>query len=197
MTAPSDNPPIRPDRTVVLVGLMGVGKSAIGRRLAKRLDLPFIDADAEIEAAAGSTVEEFFEQHGEAAFRAGERRVIARLLDGEPHVLATGGGAFMDAETRRLVKSRGISIWLNAELDTLVDRVSRRNNRPLLKNGDARQVLSDLMAVRNPVYAEADIAVASVDQPLGEMTDRVADALRDWIAAHPERSRRPEPSTEP
>ena len=130
MTALSDKPRIRPGRTVVLVGLMGVGKSAIGRRLARRLDLPFIDADAEIEAAAGSTIEEFFEQHGEAAFRAGERRVIARLLDGEPHVLATGGGAFMDAETRSLVKSRGISIWLNADLDTLVDRVVRRNNRP-------------------------------------------------------------------
>lgn len=193
MTALSDKPRIRPGRTVVLVGLMGVGKSAIGRRLARRLDLPFIDADAEIEAAAGSTIEEFFEQHGEAAFRAGERRVIARLLDGEPHVLATGGGAFMDAETRSLVKSRGISIWLNADLDTLVDRVVRRNNRPLLKGGDERQILSDLMAVRNPVYAEADIAVASVDQPLGEMTDRVADALRDWVAAHPERARRPEP----
>ncbi len=193
MTALSDNPRIHPGRTVVLVGLMGVGKSAIGRRLARRLDLPFIDADAEIEAAAGSTIEEFFEQHGEAAFRAGERRVIARLLDGEPHVLATGGGAFMDAETRSLVKSRGISIWLNADLDTLVDRVVRRNNRPLLKGGDERQILSDLMAVRNPVYAEADIAVASVDQPLGEMTDRVADALRDWVAAHPERAWRPEP----
>lgn len=193
MTALSDKPRIRPGRTVVLVGLMGAGKSAIGRRLARRLDLPFIDADAEIEAAAGSTIEEFFEQHGEAAFRAGERRVIARLLDGEPHVLATGGGAFMDAETRSLVKSRGISIWLNADLDTLVDRVIRRNNRPLLKGGDERQILSDLMAVRNPVYAEADIAVASVDQPLGEMTDRVADALRDWVAAHPERARRPEP----
>ena len=99
----------------------------------------------------------------------------------------------MDADTRNLVKSRGISIWLNADLDTLVDRVIRRNNRPLLKGGDERQILSDLMAVRNPVYAEADIAVASVDQPLGEMTDRVADALRDWVAAHPERARRPEP----
>ena len=193
MTAPSDNPRLRPDRTVVLVGLMGVGKSAVGRRLAKRLDLPFIDADSEIEAAAGSTIEEFFEQHGEVAFRAGERRVIARLLDSEPHVLATGGGAFMDADTRNLVKSRGISIWLNADLDTLVERVSRRNNRPLLKNGDARQILSRLMAARNPVYAEADITVASVDQPLGEMTDRVADALQNWVAAHPERARRPVP----
>lgn len=193
MTAHSEISQYRPDRTLVLVGLMGVGKSAVGRRLARRFDLPFVDADAEIEAAAGSSIEEFFEQHGEAAFRAGERRVIARLLDGERHVLATGGGAFMDAETRRLIKSRGISIWLNADLDTLVERVSRRNNRPLLKNGNARQVLSDLMAVRNPVYAEADITVASVDRPLVEMTVRVADALQDWIAARPERAQRPAP----
>ena len=170
---------------------MGAGKSAVGRRLAKRLELPFVDADLEIEAAAGSSIEEFFEQHGEAAFRAGERRVIARLLEGAPHVLATGGGAFMDPETRSLVRTRGVSIWLNADLDTLVERVSRRNNRPLLKNGDARQVLSDLMAARNPIYAEADIVVASADQPLGEMTVQVADALLDWIAANPERARRP------
>ena len=173
---------------------MGVGKSAVGRRLAKRFDLPFVDADAEIEAAAGSTIEEFFEQHGEAAFRAGERRVIARLLDGETHILATGGGAFMDPETRSLVKTRGISVWLNADLDTLVERVSRRNNRPLLKNGDMKQILSDLMAERNPVYAEADITVASVDQPLGEMAVQVAAALHDWMAAHPGRAQRPAPS---
>ena len=193
MTAHSETSRLRVDRTVVLVGLMGVGKSAVGRRLARRLDLPFIDADAEIEAAAGNSIEELFRQHGEAEFRAGERRVIARLLEGEPHVLATGGGAFMDPETRSLVRARGISIWLNADLDTLVERVSRRNNRPLLKNGDARQTLSDLMAIRNPVYAEADITVASVDRPLGEMTVRVADALQDWIAAHPERALRPPP----
>ncbi len=193
MTAHSETVPLRPGRTVVLVGLMGAGKSAVGRRLARRLDLPFVDADAEIEAAAGTTIEELFEQHGEDAFRAGERRVIARLLDGAPHVMATGGGAFMDPETRRLVRARGISIWLNADLDTLVERVSRRNNRPLLKNGDARRILSDLMAVRNPFYAEADIAVTSADRPLGEMTDRVADALRDWMAAHPDRARCPAP----
>jgi len=193
MTAHSETSRLRVDRTVVLVGLMGVGKSAVGRRLARRLDLPFIDADAEIEAAAGNSIEELFRQHGEAEFRAGERRVIARLLEGEPHVLATGGGAFMDPATRSLVKARGISIWLNADLNTLVERVSRRSNRPLLKNGDARQTLSDLMAVRNPVYAEADITVASVDRPLGEMTVRVADALQDWIASHPERALRPAP----
>ena len=193
MTAHSETSRLRIDRTVVLVGLMGVGKSAVGRRLARRLDLPFIDADAEIEAAAGNSIEELFRQHGEAEFRAGERRVIARLLEGEPHVLATGGGAFMDPRTRSLVRARGISIWLNADLDTLVERVSRRSNRPLLKNGDARQTLSDLMAIRNPVYAEADITVASVDRPLGEMTVRVADALQDWIAAHPERALGPAP----
>ena len=117
-----------------------------------------------------------------------------RLLDGETHILATGGGAFMDPETRSLVKTRGISVWLNADLDTLVERVSRRNNRPLLKNGDMKQILSDLMAERNPVYAEADITVASVDQPLGEMAVQVADALHDWMAAHPGRAQRPAPS---
>ncbi len=180
----------RIERTIVLVGLMGVGKSAVGRRLAKQLDLPFVDADAEIEAAAGSSISDFFERHGEAAFRDGERRVIARLLDGRPHVLATGGGAFMDPETRVLTKSRGISIWLNADLDTLVERVSRRKDRPLLKDGDAQQVLSDLMAVRNPIYAEADIVVESVNLPLGEMTVRVTEALYNWIAACPRRARR-------
>jgi len=181
----------RIERTIVLVGLMGVGKSAVGRRLAKQLDLPFVDADAEIEAAAGSSISDFFEQHGEAAFRDGERKVIARLLDGKPHVLATGGGAFMGPETRLLIKLRGISIWLNADLDTLVERVSRRNDRPLLKDGNARQILSDLMAVRNPIYAESDIVVESVNLPLGEMTVRVTEALCNWIAACPERARRP------
>ena len=193
MTSHSEITRPRPERTIVLVGLMGAGKSAVGRRLAKRLDLPFIDADAEIEAAAGCTIEEFFEQHGEAAFRVGERRVIARLLEGDPHVLATGGGAYLDVETRSLVKSRGISIWLNADLETLVERVNRRNNRPLLKNGNVRQILSDLMTMRNPVYAEADITVASVDRPLGEMTVQVANALQDWIAANPQRAQRPAP----
>jgi len=181
----------RLDRTVVLVGLMGVGKSAVGRRLAKRLELPFVDADAEIEAAAGSSITDYFEHHGETAFRKGERKVIARLLDGEPHVLATGGGAFMDDETRALIKNRGVSIWLNADLDTLIERVGRRNNRPLLKNGDPRTILMDLMAVRNPVYAQADIAVESINQPLGEMTLRVAEILHDWVSANPERARRP------
>lgn len=179
------------DRTVVLVGLMGVGKSAIGRRLAKKLALPFVDADVEIEAAAGSSIVDYFEAYGEAAFRDGERKVIARLLEGEPHVLATGGGAFMDVETRALIKEKGISIWLNADLDTLVERVSRRNTRPLLRNGDPHKILEELMAIRNPIYAEADIAVESDNQPLGEMTARVAEHLHDWIAANPERARRP------
>jgi len=179
------------DRTIVLVGLMGVGKSAVGRRLAKRLELPFVDADAEIEAAAGRSISDYFELHGESAFRDGERKVIARLLDGEPHVLATGGGAFMDEETRALIKSRGISIWLNADLETLVERVGRRNNRPLLKGGDPRTILTSLMEVRNPLYAQADIAVESVNQPLGEMTIRVAEILHDWVSANPERARRP------
>src|SRR5262249_29144580 len=125
-------------RPIVMVGMMGAGKSAIGRRLAQRLGLPFVDADAEIERAAGCTIEEIFEKHGEAIFRDGERRVIARLLEGPVGVLATGGGAFMDPETRARIRSRAITVWLKADLDTLVDRVSRRSHRPLLTNGDPR-----------------------------------------------------------
>src|SRR5579863_1922789 len=123
-------------RTVALVGLMGAGKTSIGKRLAQELHLPFIDADSEIEQAAGESVEDIFERHGEAFFRDGERRVIARILDGPPHVLATGGGAFMDPSTRALLASRAIVVWLKADIEVLLARVARRNNRPLLKNGD-------------------------------------------------------------
>ena len=153
------------DKSIVLVGLMGVGKSCIGRRLADRMELPFVDADAEIEAAAGSDIEDIFALHGEAAFRDGERRVIARLLDGPAIVLATGGGAFIDDATRAKIRERGISVWLSADIEVLVTRVSRRSNRPLLKNGDPRKVLESLMAERDPVYATADIAVRSSDGP--------------------------------
>src|SRR5215472_3510211 len=151
MTIPS--PPLSPaqaneaapawqsDRPVVLVGLMGAGKSSIGRRLAQRLDLPFVDADKEIETAAGCTIEEIFERFGEAAFRDGERRVILRLLDQPPHVLATGGGAFMDAAVRTRVREVATSVWLHADIELLLKRVSRRSNRPLLKGGDPRAVL--------------------------------------------------------
>jgi shikimate kinase len=150
-----------PRRTIVLVGLMGAGKSKIGRRLAARLNLPFCDSDHEIEAAAGESIEEIFANRGERVFRDGERRVIARLLAQPVHVLATGGGAFMDPETRQLIGERGVSLWLRADLDVLVSRVSRRNNRPLLKSGNARAVLATLIEQRHPVYAAADVVVDS------------------------------------
>ncbi|HWK47450.1 MAG TPA: shikimate kinase [Stellaceae bacterium] len=149
------------DRTVVLVGLMGAGKTSIGQRLARRLGLGFVDADHEIETAANCTISEIFARHGEAAFRTGERRVIARLLEAPPHVLATGGGAFMDPSTRERIRARGISVWLRADLDTLVARVGRRGNRPLLAGDDPRAVLERLIAIRHPIYAEADIIVDS------------------------------------
>src|SRR5215468_8121452 len=144
-----------PGRAIVLVGLMGAGKSKIGRRLAARLGLPFFDSDPEIEAAAGETIEEIFTNRGEQVFRDGERRVIARLLAQPVHVLATGGGAFMDPATRAVIARRGISLWLRADLDILVARVSRRSNRPLLKSGDPRAILAELIERRYPVYAEA------------------------------------------
>lgn len=172
-----------PDRTVALVGLMGAGKSAIGRRLAQRLGLPFVDADVEIEAAAGCSIEEFFERYGEAQFRAGERRVIKRLLDGPPIVLATGGGAFMDAQTRALMRQRAVTVWLRAELPLLLERVGRRSNRPLLKQDDPEAVLQRLMAVRYPVYAEADITIESRDAPAERTTDDVIAALTQFFAA--------------
>ena len=150
-----------PCRTIVLVGLMGAGKSKIGRRLAARLDLPFFDSDHEIEVAAGESIEEIFANRGEQVFREGERRVIARLLAQPVHVLATGGGAFMDESTRATIERRGVSLWLRADLDVLVSRVSRRNNRPLLKGGDVRAVLGELIERRYPVYREADVVVES------------------------------------
>jgi shikimate kinase len=150
-----------PSRSIVLVGLMGAGKSNIGRRLAARLGLPFSDSDPEIEAAAGETIEEIFANRGERVFRDGERRVIARLLAQPVHVLATGGGAFMDPATRALIARRGVSLWLRADLEVLVARVSRRSNRPLLKQGDPRAILAELIERRHPVYAEADVIVDS------------------------------------
>lgn len=170
-------------KPLVLVGLMGAGKSAVGRRVAERLEIPFIDADAEIEAAAGCTIAEIFERHGEDEFRSGERRVMKRLLETEPvHVLATGGGAFIDPETRSLIKERAISVWLRAELDVLFERVSRKSHRPLLKTPDPKARLADLMTERYPVYAEADIVVNSGQGPIGAMVDRVLSALKKHIA---------------
>lgn len=170
-------------KTIVLVGLMGAGKSSIGRRLAQVLGLPFIDADSEIEAAAGASIEEIFARDGEAAFRAGERRVLARLLDNPIQVLATGGGAFMDADTRALIRARAISIWLRADLDLLLARVGRRNNRPLLKNGDPRAILARLMDERYPIYAEADVVVDSVDGPPEATLGHVMTALDKFFGA--------------
>lgn len=156
---------------------MGAGKSSVGRRLAKRLGLPFTDADDAIEAAAGRTIPEIFDTLGEEAFRDGERKVIARLLAGPPLVLATGGGAFMDPRTRAAIKECALSVWLRAELDILVERTSRRDDRPLLKRGDPRQILEKLLAERNPVYAEADVTVESSTDGLDDTVDRLLAAL--------------------
>jgi shikimate kinase len=176
----SSESPLRLGRSIVLVGLMGAGKTSIGRRLALRLGAEFIDSDVEIEKAANATIAEIFERDGEAAFRAGERRVIARLLDGPPHVMATGGGAFMDPATRARIRERGLSIWLRADLDTLVQRTSRRQHRPLLAQGDARGVLARLIAERYPVYAEADIEIESLAGPVEQTVQSTLDALRRW-----------------
>lgn len=173
----------RVPKTIALVGLMGAGKSSIGRRLAQALALPFIDADSEIETAAGASIEEIFAREGEAAFRNGERRVIARLLDGPPQVLATGGGAFMDPSTRALIRERAISVWLRADLETLLTRVARRTNRPLLKNADPRTVLTKLMAERYPVYAEANITVDTVDGPPEATLAKVIEAIEHFLGA--------------
>ncbi len=169
--------------TIVMVGLMGAGKTSIGRRLAARVGLPFVDADEEIQAAAGSSIGDIFERLGEASFRDGERRVIARLLDGPPIVLATGGGAFMDPRTRERIAEKAISVWLRADLDTLVRRTSRRNDRPLLKDGDPREILARLMDQRYPIYQQADIIVDSIDAPADETVQCVLDALTAYRAA--------------
>ncbi|KKW91394.1 MULTISPECIES: shikimate kinase [Sphingobium] len=165
---------------IVLVGMMGVGKSTVGRRLAARLGVGFVDADEEIEKAAGMTITEMFERYGEAYFRDGERRVIARLMDGEPKVIATGGGAFMQEETRTLILDHALAIWLNADIDTLVDRVSRREGRPLLNGKDPRVVLTELAAVRNPVYALCPIHVRSAAAPHDVAVDSIMEQLSQW-----------------
>ncbi|WP_176597685.1 MULTISPECIES: shikimate kinase [Sphingobium] len=165
---------------IVLVGMMGVGKSTVGRRLAARLGVGFVDADEEIEKAAGMTITEMFERYGEAYFRDGERRVIARLMDGAPKVIATGGGAFMQEETRALILDHALAIWLNADIDTLVDRVSRREGRPLLKGKDPRVVLTELAAIRNPVYALCPIHVKSAAAPHDVAVDSIMEQLSQW-----------------
>ena len=172
-----------PCRTIVLVGLMGAGKSKIGRRLAARLNLPFFDSDHEIEMAAGESIEEIFANRGERVFRDGERRVIARLLAQPVHVLATGGGAFMDEMTRAVIERRGVSLWLRADLDVLVSRVSRRSDRPLLKVGDARMVLGELIEQRYPVYAEANVMIESGEGPPESTVALAIAALADFPLA--------------
>lgn len=164
-------------RSIVLVGLMGAGKSTIGRRLAGRLDLPFVDADAEIERAAGKSIEDIFAEHGEAHFRSGERKVIARLLRSGPQVLATGGGAFMDEATRRAIGEKGVSVWLKASLPLLMKRVNRRNHRPLLKTKDPEAVMRKLIEQRHPVYENADIVVESRDAPHEAIVAEVMEKL--------------------
>lgn len=156
---------------------MGVGKTTIGRRLARRLDVGFVDADHEIETAAGMSVSEIFERFGEAHFRDGERRVIARLIDGVPRIIATGGGAFMNADTRALILEQATAVWLDSDIATLAERVGRRNDRPLLAGRDARQVLTELAAVRNPVYALAPIHVTSHPAPHEETVDAIIEKL--------------------
>lgn len=168
------------DRTIVLVGMMGAGKTAVGRRLARELDWPFADADLEIEAAAGTTIENIFAEIGEAAFRQSERQVIARLLHGPRQVLALGGGAFMDPQTRALVRARAFSIWLRAALDVLVQRTSRRHDRPLLKGVDPGARLASLLEQREPIYAQADMAIESDKGRI----DTVVAAILERLAHH-------------
>lgn len=176
-------------RSIVLVGMMGVGKSSIGRRLAARLDLPFVDADTEIEQAAGMPIPEIFAQHGEPYFRDGEARVIARLLSGAPMVLATGGGAYMRQATRDIIRHRGVSLWLKADADLILRRVRRRNDRPLLQSGDQLATIERLIAERYPVYAGADICIISHDVPHERIVEDCIDVLFRELC--------PAPSNEP
>lgn len=180
-------PPNRPaiDRTIVLVGMMGAGKTAVGRRLAKALGWPFKDADAAIEAAAGTSIANIFAEIGEPAFREKERQIIARLLRGGCQVLALGGGAFMAPETRALVRENGLSIWLKADLDVLVRRTSRPGKRPLLAKGDPRAILAKLLEQRAPIYAEADLVVDSGRGPINMVVTRILEAVATEAVAIP------------
>ena len=168
----------RLDRPIVLVGLMGVGKSTVGRRLAKRLGLPFVDSDSEIEDASGLSAAEVFERYGEKDFRDGERRLVARLIEGEVRVIATGGGAYVDPRTRQLLNERAITIWLDAPIEVLAERTARRDTRPLLKGPDAKEVLTRLAAERAPAYAEAHIHVTSSHGAHAEVVETIVEALQ-------------------
>ncbi|MEM8915874.1 MAG: shikimate kinase [Pseudomonadota bacterium] len=171
-----------PTKSIAMIGLMGAGKTAIGRRLARRIDLPFVDADDEIERAAGCSISDIFEIYGEVAFRDVERRVIDRLLEDRPiSVISTGGGAFMDPDTRKAIAGGAISVWLEADLDVLVERTSRRTHRPLLRDGDPATILKGLMDQRYPVYAEAALTVKSENCPVERTVDRVITALNGYL----------------
>ena len=182
MSSQLDPKPLAIDeRSIVLVGLMGSGKSTVGRRLASTMHLPFYDADTEIERAAGETINEIFELRGEDVFRRGEARVIARLLEGNRCVLATGGGAFMNEETRAIIKDRSVSIWLKADLELLMARVLRRNTRPLLQTGDPEETMRRLMEERDPIYGQADITVESQSGPHAITIKKILTTLEDYI----------------
>ncbi len=176
-------PPPRLDRSIVLVGLMGAGKSTVGKRLAKRLDLPFVDSDEAIEEASARTISEIFAEFGEASFRDGERRVIARLIEGPPKVIATGGGAFVNDQTRRLILERCVAVWLKADLRILAERVGRRNDRPLLKGKDPLTVLTALAEVRNPCYEQAHLHIVSQPAPHDQAVEQIVTALAAWQGA--------------
>jgi len=171
-------------RPIVLVGMMGAGKTTVGRRLAAKLGRHFVDSDEEVEKAAGMTIEDIFKAHGEADFRAGEVRVIARLLKDRDLVLGTGGGAFVNTETRALVKSSAVSVWIKADFELLFSRVQRRSNRPLLKTPNPRQTLQDLIDKRYPIYAEADVTVVSRDVPQDQVATEVIEALLTHLGDH-------------
>ncbi|MEM6650497.1 MAG: shikimate kinase [Pseudomonadota bacterium] len=173
-------PHIQLTRPLVLVGLMGVGKTTVGRRLAKQLKVPFFDADEEIEKASDMKVADFFETYGEAEFRVGERKVIERLLNQGPHVMATGGGAFMNDATRALVHEKATSLWLKADLETLVERTSQRNTRPLLNQGDPKEILGKLLVERSPIYAQADLTVESKDDSHTKTVEDILNALQKY-----------------
>ncbi len=165
-------------RNIILIGLMGAGKTSVGRQLARMIEMPFTDADAEIARAAGCSIPDIFSLYGEAAFREGERRVIGRLMNEGPMVLATGGGAFMDEETRTAIRQNGISVWLRASIDTLVRRIGRRHGRPMLTGGDTRVILEGLAELRHPVFIEADIIVNSTDEPTERTVKKVIASLK-------------------
>jgi shikimate kinase len=172
-------------RTIALVGMMGAGKSSLGRRLAAKLEVPFRDADSEIEAAAGCSINDIFDRFGEEAFRDGERKVIARLLAEPPHVLATGGGAFIDPDTHARIKAEAVSIWIDVPAEVLVSRVQRRDTRPMLRNGDPKETVERLLRERRDIYADADLRVDSEDGPHGAAVQRIVAALksRDLLEA--------------